>query len=160
MALPWVRMDTQWPHNPKFLTLVEDKKWRAICVYMAGLGYAGAHGTGGFIPQVSLPFLHGTKREAEELVAVTLWRPAPGGWDINGWAEFQPMQAEAEERRKNAQKAARARWAKKEMNGDDLQQMSDRPASRSVRPNGRSLSTAAGMQTVQASRDGEKTPRA
>jgi hypothetical protein len=113
MALPWVRLDTQWPHNPKFLMLVEDKKWRAISVYMAGLGYSGAHGTGGFLPGLCLPMLHGTKKEAAELVEVRLWTAAPGGWDINGWAEFQPTTDEAEERRRKAKLAAEIRWARK-----------------------------------------------
>lgn len=114
MALPWVRLDTQWPHNPKFLALVEDKRWRSIAVYMAGLGYSGAHGTAGFLPALSLPMLHGTKREAAELVEVALWIPAPGGWDINGWAEFQPSLEDAISRSEKARKAAAARWRKKE----------------------------------------------
>ena len=118
MGLPWVRLDTQWTHNPKFLMLAEDKKWRAICVYMAGLGYAGVHGTDGYIPAIALPMMHGTKKEAGELVEARLWAPAPGGWDINGWAEFQPSQAEAKTRREKAQKAAQARWAKREQKGD------------------------------------------
>ena len=114
MGPPWVRLDTQWPHNPKFLMLVEDKKWRAISVYMAGLGYSGAHGTKGFLPAVCLPLLHATKREAAELVEVGLWIPASGGWDINGWEEFQPETDDAEARRAKAKKAAAARWAKRE----------------------------------------------
>jgi hypothetical protein len=111
MALPWVRLDTQWTHNPKFLMLAEDKKWRSICVYMAGLGYAGVHGTNGFIPAVALPMLHGTKREAAELVDVALWIPAQGGWDVNGWSEFQPSLQDAQTRSDRARKAAQKRWA-------------------------------------------------
>lgn len=112
MGLPWVRLDTQWPHNPKFLMLVEDKKWRAICVYMAGLGYSGVHGTNGYVPAVALPMLHGTRKEAGELVEVRLWAPAQGGWDINGWAEFQPSTEENEERSRKAREAAQIRWAR------------------------------------------------
>lgn len=114
MALPWVRLDTQWPQNPKFLMLAEDKKWRAITVYTAGLAYSGAHGTKGFLPSLALPVLHGTRREAAELVEVRLWLPQQGGWDINGWSEFQPDTDDAEARRERAVKAARARWARKE----------------------------------------------
>jgi hypothetical protein len=106
-----VRLDTQWTHNPKFLMLAEDKKWRSICVYMAGLGYAGVHGTNGFIPAVALPMLHGTKREAAELVDVALWIPAQGGWDVNGWSEFQPSLQDAQTRSDRARKAAQKRWA-------------------------------------------------
>lgn len=114
MGLPWVRLDTQWPHNPKFLMLVEDKKFRAISVYMAGLGYSGAHGLKGFLPALALPALHGTKKEAIDLVEVVLWRPVQGGWEINGWADFQPETDDAEARRDRARKAAAARWQKKE----------------------------------------------
>lgn len=118
MALNWVRLDCQWAHNPKFLALVEDKKWRAISVYMAGLGYSGVHGTAGFIPALALPMIHATKREASDLVEVALWVPAQGGWDVNGWSEFQPAQDEAEVRRDKAKKAAQARWAKRATSRD------------------------------------------
>jgi hypothetical protein len=112
MALPWVRLDTQWPHNPKFLTLVEDKKWRAIAVYMGSLAWSGAQGQAGFIPRSALPMLHGTTKEAAELVSVRLWIPAQGGWDINGWSEYQPTNDEHEERSRKARDAANIRWAK------------------------------------------------
>lgn len=111
MGLPWVRLDTQWSSNPKFLMLIEDKKWRAISVYMAGLGYAGVHGTAGFLPSVALPMLHGTRKEAADLVDVGLWNPAQGGWDINGWLEFQPSLQDAQSRSDRARHAAQKRWA-------------------------------------------------
>lgn len=114
MPLPWVRLDTQWPSNPKFLMLVEDKKWKAITVYMGGLAYSGAHGTKGFLPALCLPLIHGSRRDALDLIGVGLWRPQQGGWDINGWAEFQPDTDDAEARRERAIKAARARWDRKE----------------------------------------------
>lgn len=112
MGLPWVRLDTQWLTNPKFLTLVEEKSWRSITVYMAGLGYSGAHGTKGFLPSLCLPTIHGTQRQALELVEVCLWIPQQGGWDINGWAEFQPDTDDATARRAKAIHAANVRWHK------------------------------------------------
>jgi hypothetical protein len=112
MGLPWVRLDTQWPTNPKFLMLVEDKRWRAICVYMAALGYCGVHGTNGFVPAIALPMLHGTKRDAAELAEVGLWNAAQAGWDVNGWSEFQPSTEETEERSRKARESAQIRWAK------------------------------------------------
>lgn len=123
MPLPWVRLDTQWPHNYKFLTLVEDRKWRAITAYMAGLAYSGAHGTKGFLPALSLPLCHATRKEAAELVEVALWIPAAGGWDINGWEEFQPETDDAEARRTKAKKAAQARWAKREGGGGSVRSL-------------------------------------
>jgi hypothetical protein len=112
MPLPWVRLDTGFPHNPKVLVLVEDKKWQAIAAYIGGLAYSGAHGTDGFLPQSCLPYIHATRKNANELVGVGLWMPVAGGWDINGWREFQQSSEEAQNRRKRAQAAAELRWSK------------------------------------------------
>lgn len=112
MALPWVRLDTGFPTNPKVLALVEDKKWQAMVLYIGGLAYSGAHGTNGFLPQSCLRYLHGTHRNAADLVAVGLWVGCPGGWDVNGWAEFQPSSEEHVQRRLRAKAAAEARWGK------------------------------------------------
>jgi hypothetical protein len=110
MGLPWVRLDTQWPHNPKFLMLAEDKKWRAICVYMAGLAYCGAQGTDGFIPYYAISVVQGTKKEAIELVAVSLWHPCEGGWQINDWSDYQYTTEENQKRSDKARQAALTRW--------------------------------------------------
>ncbi len=104
MGLPWVRLDTQFALNPKILELVEAKKWRAAFAYVASFGYAGSHGTGGYIPETALPYCHATRREAADLVEVGLWIPAPAGWDINGWDEKQVSDEAAKKRRERAQK--------------------------------------------------------
>lgn len=110
MGLPWVRLDTQFPHNPKVVELTTTGKWRAAFVYVAGLAYVGAHGLDGFIPEYCLPFVHGTKRDATELVAVGLWHPDTGGWSVNGWDEFQISDEAAKARSDKARKAAQKRW--------------------------------------------------
>lgn len=114
MGLPWVRLDSQFPSHPKILALIEEKKFRAAFVWTTSLAYAGAHGTDGFIPTGALPFLHAAKADAKALVEVGLWLECVGGWEINSWAEFQPSNAETQERKKRAQDAARraahARW--------------------------------------------------
>lgn len=112
MALPWVRLETNWHHNLKFLMLVEDKKWRAITVYLAGLAWAGGQGQDGYIPKAVLPIVHATTKEAQQLVEVALWIPTQGGWEINDWAEYQPTSMTQEERSNRARLAAQARWAK------------------------------------------------
>jgi hypothetical protein len=112
-GLPWVRLETAFPSNPKVLDLVASKSWRAITAYIGGLSYAGAHGTDGFLPDSALPFMHGSKRDAERLVDVGLWIPRQGGWDINGWSEFQPSTQETQDRRSRAKAAAEIRWHKK-----------------------------------------------
>lgn len=110
MALPWVRLDTGFHQNPKVLMLAEDKKWQAITVYIGGLAYSGHHGTDGFLPIGCLPFIHGSKRQALDLCNVGLWVAISGGWEINGWAEFQPSTEEHQKRKAKARAAAEARW--------------------------------------------------
>lgn len=112
MGLPWVRLDTQFPSNPKVLELAAAKKWRALFVYLASLAYAGQHGTDGYIPGTALCFIHATKAEAYVLVEVGLWHMVPGGWDINGWDEFQVSDEAARKRRERAQKGGIARAEK------------------------------------------------
>lgn len=110
MGLPWVRLDTQFAANPKILYLMKDKQFKAAFVWVTSLGYAGAHGTDGFIPTEALPFLHATKAEAKTLVEVGLWLENVGGFEINSWAEFQPSNADTQERKKKARDAAMQRW--------------------------------------------------
>ena len=110
MGLPWVRLDTQFAANPKILYLIEDNKWRSIVVWAAGLAYAGAHGTDGFIPKTALPTFHGSPKDAKNLVEVGLWDDALGGWEVHDWADFQPSTDEMVRRRKRAQDAAMRRW--------------------------------------------------
>jgi hypothetical protein len=110
MGLPWVRVDTQFPSNPKVLYLVADKNFRAGFVWLASMAYAGAQGTDGFIPHAALPFIHSTPKEPDALMDVGLWVPAPGGWELHDWRDFQPSNAEMEERKKRAKAAAMKRW--------------------------------------------------
>lgn len=110
MGLPWVRLDTQFPQNPKVLGLTQEGKWRAAFVYVASLTYAGAHGTDGYLPEACLPFIHATKQNAIELVKCGLWLQDVGGWNINGWNEFQVSDEAAKARSDKARKAAMKRW--------------------------------------------------
>lgn len=115
MSLPWVRLDTALPSNPKVLALVGQRDGhRALAVYVCSLAYSGAHGTDGFIAGHVLPVIHGRKVEAERLVENSFWIPQPGGWLINGWHEKQVSSEEHEKRRKRAQAAAAVRWGAKD----------------------------------------------
>ncbi len=109
-GLPWVRMDTSWPQNPKFLQLAGDGKWRAIAVYWAALAYSGGQGLDGFVPFYVLPMIHGLPRNATELIAVNAWVPCEGGWQINGYDEFQVSSEENALRSKRAREKAMVRW--------------------------------------------------
>jgi len=110
MGLPWVRLDTQFASNPKMLELTMRSRWRAAFVYVSALAYAGAHGTDGYLPETCLTFIHGTRKDADELVKAGLWRTDMGGWSINGWSEFQISDDAAKKRSDDARKAAMKRW--------------------------------------------------
>lgn len=117
MGLLWVRLDTQIPSNPKVLELVARKQHPAAFAYVCSLAYSGMHGTDGYIPETALPFIHATKAIANQLVAVGLWVPAPGGWVVHGWDEFQISDEAARKRRERAQKGGLARASKAAMKG-------------------------------------------
>jgi hypothetical protein len=133
MPLPWVRLDTAMPDNPKVIDLcsVGDAGLAAAFVWVCSLAYAGKHGTDGFIPRAVLSRLNGKAKHAQLLVAHRLWDDlTPKGWQIHGWDEYQILTATLdelqgrgsrggaaraanmtqEERSESARKAARARW--------------------------------------------------
>jgi len=106
-----VRLDTAFSTNPKLLAMLTERDGhRAGFIYLCGLGYSGAHGTDGFIPREALPFIHGRQADAERLIKHGFWWPQPGGWLINGWAEFQESNEDTQRRRIRAQSGAAARW--------------------------------------------------
>jgi hypothetical protein len=110
--LPWVRLDTAFPSNPKLLAMLSEKDGhRAGLVYLCSLGYCGAQGTDGFVPREALPFIHGRPKDAGLLVLHGFWHEQPGGWLINGWDEFQESNEESRQRRVRAQAGAASRWA-------------------------------------------------
>lgn len=114
MALPWVRLDTQFASNPKILALVSAKKHRAIVAWVSSLGYSGAHGTNGFLPAACLPFIHATKVDATDLVMARLWHCAEGGWVINDWDEYQYSNEDYDDRKRKLERASKkancVRW--------------------------------------------------
>jgi hypothetical protein len=106
--------------NPKLLYLKEDKQYKAIVVHLEAMTYSGRHGLAGFVPKAALRVLGATSADAVRLVTANLWAPAPGGWDINGWADFQLADEEANKRSAKAKKAAAARWANRNGRPVDL----------------------------------------
>ena len=111
MPLPWVRLDTIWYTNPKFLDLYHQRRYSAICLYMAGLAYCGGNELSGFIPEAAVRLLGGRPTDAHDLVAAELWHKRDGGWDIHDWASFQQDGIEAQQRRSDAaRRAANKRW--------------------------------------------------
>lgn len=103
MSLPWIRLDTAIADHPKMLALIDGKKHKAALGYLLGLTYAGRHELDGYIPKAALPFIHATTADAKALCDVGLWIPRPGGWQINGWEDFQISSQESKDRKARAQ---------------------------------------------------------
>lgn len=113
MALPWVRLDTSMPDNPKILGLLTEKDGhRAAFVWISALTYAGKHGTAGFIPREAVPKINGRNVDMTHLVAHGFLIESAGGWDINDWSEYQSSDESSKSRRSRAQHAAAVRWSK------------------------------------------------
>lgn len=111
-GLKWIRLETTMFENPKLLYLKEDKQHRAIIVHLEAMCYSGRHNLAGYLPKAALRIIGATAQDATKLVAAGLWSPAPGGWQINDWDEYQLADDEAQKRSEKAQKAAAARWGK------------------------------------------------
>jgi len=112
MGLPWVRLDATFPHNHKILSLLEDRKNRAINVYVFALAWSGHQTTDGFVPTYALPVVHGTRVEARQLVDAGLWDEYDGGWLIHDWADYQPSIEHRESVRARLDKARCAKAMK------------------------------------------------
>lgn len=116
MGLAWVRLDTDWPTNPKVADLVDSGSpgRSAAYSYVAGLCYSGQHGLDGFVPKGAMRKLSISTRDANLLCEYGLWHPdGDGGWRINDWAEYQESSEETQKRSEKARKAAQVRWSKK-----------------------------------------------
>lgn len=120
MALPWIRLDTSMPDNPKILGLLTQREGhRAAFVWICCLAYAGKHGTDGFIPREAAPFVHARPSDFARLCAESALKEVPGGWVIPGWDEYQESSTEAQDRRERAQRAAAIRWSKRNTQAPD-----------------------------------------
>lgn len=116
-GLKWIRLETTMFENPKLLYLQEDRQHKLIVVHLQGMCYSGRHGLAGYIPKAALRIIGASPTDAAKLVTSGLWSPAPGGWNINGWDEYQLADDESQKRSEKAQKAAAARWEKARANG-------------------------------------------
>ena len=115
MALPWIRLDTSMPDNPKLLGLLTEKDGhRAAFVWICCMAYAGKHETAGFIPREAVSRVNGRSADMARLVAAGMLTECAGGWDVKGWDEYQLSDESASARRERAKKAAAARWSKHE----------------------------------------------
>jgi hypothetical protein len=112
MGLPWVRIDANIGHNPKIIALASEGRWRAMSAYLVGIAWSGGQGTAGFIPTSALPFIHATRKDAQQLVDVGLWHSSDigDGYLINDWDVYQPSAEVGDSYTAKARKGNCIRW--------------------------------------------------
>ena len=117
MGLPWIRLDTSMPDNPKILGLETVKDGhRAAYLWLKCMCYAGKHETAGFVPREAISRLGGRTTDMRTLKDHGFVTESAGGWDINGGDEFQVSDEDAKKRREKASRAAAIRWSKSAAN--------------------------------------------
>lgn len=116
-GLPWVRMDTDIPSNPKVAVFVAthgQKGLAALCVWHFAIEYSGAHSTDGLIDKAVLKLIHGSPLHARLLVDGGFFEAAENGWRLVGYDDHQPSRKTVEElsevRAAAGRKGAEKRW--------------------------------------------------
>lgn len=114
MPLPWVRLDTAMPDNPKVLHLIESHKdgMGAAFVWLCSIAYSGKHGTDGFVSRSGLSRCNGKPIHARLLVEHQFWKDEGVGWTIHDFNEYQASSEETAARSERARVAAFKRWGK------------------------------------------------
>lgn len=115
----WIRLDTTFFDNSKIVDLVDAGQHRVIVTHLSGMCHAGKAGTDGYIRENALRRFAGTRKDATVLVESGLWIPAPGGWNVNDWMEYQGTDEAAQMRSDRARKAAEKRWGNRNGGFDD-----------------------------------------
>jgi hypothetical protein len=112
MPLPWVRLDTAMPDNPKILHLIESHRegMAAAFVWICSIAYSGKHGTDGFISRSALNRCNGKAVHVRLLVEHQFWKDEGVGWSIHDYNEFQQSTVETQRRSQRARENAMARW--------------------------------------------------
>lgn len=116
----WFRANVGIAQHPKLLALRFTRRHEAAWLYLDALGYAVEHLTDGWVP-AWMPAARGFKaKDAAALVEVELWHPieldGQEGWLIHDFLAHQKSkaqwQADHQERKERARRAAQARWSK------------------------------------------------
>lgn len=110
MTLPWVRLETGFPDNPKILGLVGAGQHRAALAYVCSLAWCGRHETDGFIPRAALTYVHARPSDAQHLVTHKLWRDCGEGWLIPDWEDYQRTKHTNDTIKAGKRRAACQRW--------------------------------------------------
>ncbi|GAS94390.1 uncharacterized protein RMCC_1356 [Mycolicibacterium canariasense] len=118
-GLQWIRLDTTFPDNPKIMDLVDRNLHRVAFAHIEMMCHVGKTLTDGYFAEGALRRYAITKKDAGIAVESGLWVPSRGGgFEINGWAEHNPVDDAAMARSEKARRAAEKRWRDQRGDGD------------------------------------------
>lgn len=98
--MTWVRLDDNFTEHPKVLAAGPEAAWAFVRL----ISYANRLNSDGFIPSAAASTFAG-KRLTNRLVTAGLLAPAPGGYSIHDYLDFQPSRREVLARREAVSKA-------------------------------------------------------
>lgn len=96
--MPWIRLDDQIAHHPKFTAAGPVAAWLWVC----GQSYCARYLTDGLIPLSALPTLGLSQapwKYAEALVRVGLWDQTDDGYRVHDYHQYQPARQDVEQQR-------------------------------------------------------------
>lgn len=119
-ALQWIRLDTTFPDNPKIMDLVDNNNHRVVVAHVSMMCHIGKTGSDGFFTESAAKRYGISRKDAVLAVESGLWIPAPGkGYEINDWAEHNPVDDAARARSEKARRAAEKRWGMRNRRDED-----------------------------------------
>lgn len=112
MPLPWVRLDTAMPDNPKILHLIDSHKegMAAAFAWVCSIAYCGKVGTDGFLSRSALSRTNAKPIHARLLAEHGFWIPDGGGWTVHDYLDYNPTTEDIQRRSEKARDAAARRW--------------------------------------------------
>ena len=109
--MAWVKLDDGFFRNPKIVAISPESK----LIYLAGLCYAGAALTDGFIPKNAVRMIAADadvpspQKRAKELVDAGLWVENPRGYNIHDYLEHNTSASDVLSKREAARKRMEAK---------------------------------------------------
>lgn len=116
--MTWIKLDDNFPTNPKVLAAGDLAGWLYVC----GLCYCGNALSDGFIPLAVVPRLTGLPKPMEQavrLVNVGLWTTVDGGYQVHNYTKKQRSKERVEREREAAKVRAQNARDAKEVRAND-----------------------------------------
>ena len=106
--MPWLNADSKMYAHPK----MRAAGLEAMGLWLMGGTYSADVLTDGHVPDWIVQSWPSGPELAQRLIDAELWEPAPGGYQVLSWAEYQRTKEQVEAERKKARER-KAEWREK-----------------------------------------------